>query len=91
MIFAGNRYLADYAFSFNKNVKIIPTTIDTNYHKKIAKIKNSTAICIGWTGTSTTLKHFETAISALVRIKQKFKSIPGEASSYYNRIKLQPT
>lgn len=74
MIFAGNNYLAEYALKFNKNVKIIPTTIDTEYHKKITGIKKNNSICIGWTGTLTTLKHFETAVSALIKIKQKYQS-----------------
>ncbi len=72
LIFAGNKYLADYAKKFNKNVKIIPTTIDTNYHKKLNINKKNDAICIGWTGTSTTLKHFETALPILREIKQRY-------------------
>lgn len=74
MIFAGNNYLASYASSFNKNIKIIPTTIDTEYHKKNHENKKNHEICIGWTGTSTTLKHFETSISALKKIKQKYQT-----------------
>jgi glycosyltransferase involved in cell wall biosynthesis len=51
----------------------MPTTIDTNYHKKsLSNIKKS-AICIGWTGTSTTLKHFETIIPVLKKIKDIFQ------------------
>ncbi len=73
IIFAGNSYLADYALKFNQNVKIIPTTIDTEYHSNNTIHKTKKAICIGWTGTSTTLKHFETAITALNKIKQKYK------------------
>ncbi len=72
LIFAGNKYLADYAKQFNDNVKIIPTTIDTNYHKKLNVNKKNNAICIGWTGTSTTLKHFETALPMLREVKQKY-------------------
>ncbi|RLD61650.1 MAG: glycosyl transferase family 1 [Bacteroidetes bacterium] len=72
LIFAGNKYLSDYAKQFNHNVKIIPTTIDTNYHKKRNTNKRNTSICIGWTGTSTTLKHFETALPMLREIKQKY-------------------
>jgi len=74
LIFAGNQYLADYALKYNNNVKIIPTTINTDYHKKINCTKLDDSICIGWTGTSTTLKHFEHSIQVLKKIKNKYKS-----------------
>jgi len=72
-IFAGNSYLATYALKFNYNIKIIPTTIDTDYHTSKIWEKEKKGVCIGWTGTATTLKHLETAIPVLNRIKQKFK------------------
>lgn len=72
LILAGNTYLANYAKSFNPRIEIMPTTIDTNYHKRKNEIKEKSTICIGWTGTSTTLKHFETIIPALKIIKSKY-------------------
>jgi len=72
LVFAGNEYLAEYARRYNNNVMIIPTTIDTDYHKSTYAENKSNAVCIGWTGTSTTLKHFETAIPYLKRIKEKY-------------------
>lgn len=70
LVFAGNQYLADYAKKFNANVKLIPTTIDTFYHvpNKVENIQ----ICIGWTGSSTTLKYFEDLIPVLLKIKHKY-------------------
>ncbi len=73
MVFAGNRYLADYALQFNKNVKIVPTTIDTDYHKKITTVAVKNKICIGWSGSTTTIKHFRMAESFLKKIKEKFR------------------
>ncbi len=72
MIFAGNNYLANYAFQFNNNVKTIPTTLNTNVFKPEIKDTKKNRICIGWTGTSTTLKHFKLLISCLVKIKNKY-------------------
>ncbi len=72
LVIAGNKYLANYALNFNPNVKIIPTTIDSNYHQKKNISKQQNKICIGWTGTSTTLKHFQLIIPALQKIKNKF-------------------
>lgn len=74
MVFAGNAYLANYAKTYCSNVKIVPTTIDTNYHipkSKIAKDK----ICIGWTGTDTTIKHFEFLLPVLEKIYKQFPSV----------------
>jgi glycosyltransferase involved in cell wall biosynthesis len=84
MVFAGNAYLADYARHFNNNVKIVPTTIDTDYFKHTSnpelRTQNSelkTAagrqrVCIGWTGTSTTMKHLRLSLPVLKILKEKY-------------------
>ncbi|MBI3500935.1 MAG: glycosyltransferase [Bacteroidetes bacterium] len=71
LIIAGNNYLAEYAKQFNKNVYIIPTTIDTEYHKKQI-VKKDERICIGWTGSHTTIQHFEHAVPMLKKLKEKY-------------------
>lgn len=73
MIFAGNSYLANYAFNFNKNIKIVPTTIDTNEYKKTNTSKSNNKICIGWSGSVTTIQHFNYAIPVLTIILEKYK------------------
>lgn len=73
MVFAGNAYLANYARSCNTHVKIIPTTIDTDFHKPLPK-KNDKLI-IGWIGSHTTIKHFEYALDFLAIIKKKYPQI----------------
>lgn len=73
MVFVGNQYLANYATQFNSNVRIVPTTINTNeYQRKIVEKPND-AVCIGWSGSITTIQHFEQAIPALEIIKEKYK------------------
>ncbi len=70
-VVAGNEYLAAYAKQFNQNVKVIPTTVNTDqYYKK--KTSDENKICIGWSGSLTTIKHLETAIPFLKRIKSKY-------------------
>jgi len=71
-VIVGNSYLAQYAKQFNNNVVIIPTTIDTKYHKPSQTNKHSDSICIGWTGTETTQKHYETIIPALENLYSIF-------------------
>ena len=70
LVIAGNQYLADYAASYNDNVKIIPTTIDTDLYQRIQHKKDK--VCIGWSGSVTTIQHFEFAIPFLTRILKKF-------------------
>lgn len=73
MVFAGNKYLANYASYYNSNVKIVPTTIDTAEYKcNKNKKRRDGKICIGWTGSITTIKHFEFAIPILKKLKEKY-------------------
>jgi len=71
LVFAGNPYLADYAKQFNPAVVIVPTTIDTaTYHP--AYNSNKEKVCIGWSGSFSTIAHFETCLDALRVIRKKY-------------------
>ncbi len=70
MVFAGNEYLADYARQFNDHVVIVPTTIDTEEYQVVPS--ESEAVVIGWSGSFSTVKHFEQALPALEIIKEKY-------------------
>lgn len=70
VVVAGNPYLCHYAKQFNRHVKLIPTTIDTVEYTN--KGNRNTSICIGWSGSLTTLKHFDFAVPFLIKLKQKF-------------------
>jgi len=72
LVFAGNQFLAEYASKYNNNVKIIPTTIDTNEYVRIVDKTKTKKICIGWSGSITTIKHFEYALPFLAKLKQKY-------------------
>lgn len=71
LVFAGNQYLADYAGRYNKNVVIIPTTIDTEEYIP-GPFRSEAPVCIGWSGSITTINHFKTALPVLRRIKKMF-------------------
>ena len=70
-VVCGNHFLASYAQKQNKNVVVIPTTIDLNYHKKpiVSKPVKTT---IGWTGTHSTLKHLNIIIPIIEKLEEKF-------------------
>jgi glycosyltransferase involved in cell wall biosynthesis len=72
LVIAGNKYLQHYALQYNSNAIIIPTTIDTNYHVPLKQKENTNKVIIGWTGTASTLQHFETIIPVLIELKNKY-------------------
>jgi glycosyltransferase involved in cell wall biosynthesis len=71
LVFAGNDYLADYARKFNPNVVIIPTTVNTDLFVRHPQPQRA-AICIGWSGSFSTIPHFESCLESLRIIKAKY-------------------
>lgn len=70
-VFAGNDYLADYARGFNPNTVVVPTTIDTDeYQPRTARPDGP--LVIGWSGSITTIQHFQYAIPALKAIRARY-------------------
>jgi glycosyltransferase involved in cell wall biosynthesis len=72
LVFAGNQYLADYAKQFNSDVVVVPTTIDMNLYRAEKKETEDKPVCIGWSGSFSTIQFFAYAIPALKRIKEKY-------------------
>lgn len=70
-VIVGNEYLKGYASQFNSDIQIIPSTI--NLEKYQAEKKPSKNICIGWTGSFSTIKHFETVLPALEKINEVYE------------------
>lgn len=71
LVIAGNQFLADYALPFNNQVMIIPTTIDTELYT-VRESADNGRIVIGWSGSFSTIPHFEMALEALIRIREKY-------------------
>ena len=75
IVVAGNDFLKDYALQFNKDVRVIPTVVDANYYKRshpyIEKLNKK--VCIGWSGSHTTIEHFKTLTPVLKKILDKHK------------------
>ncbi len=68
---AGNEYLANYASNHTNNITIIPTTIDLDEYSRV-EVNKDEKVCIGWSGSFSTIKHFESALEALKIIKDKY-------------------
>jgi glycosyltransferase involved in cell wall biosynthesis len=75
LVIAGNQYLANYAKQYNSNVHVIPTTIDTDYHKPSAEKKKNGELIIGWTGTHSTVKYIYSIMPVLQKIKAKYSNV----------------
>ena len=72
-VIAGNAYLADWARVHNPNVVIVPTCVDTDrYVPRTTNRAPDAPIVIGWSGSPSTIVHFELALPTLARIKQKY-------------------
>ena len=96
MIFAGNQYLVDFASIYNSNVKLIPTTIDTNHHIIINNKPDNNKICIGWTGSATTLKYFDQFLPVFIKLKEKYPTqimfkIIVDTKKYYPELNTNTT
>jgi glycosyltransferase involved in cell wall biosynthesis len=94
LVFAGNDYLATYARKFNKEVVVVPTTIDTEKYQCKTKKKKDGALCIGWSGSFSTIEHFKTSITALQKIKEKYGTkvhfmIIGDENYYCKELQTQ--
>lgn len=72
LVIAGNHFLADYALQFNRHVTVIPTVVDTTIFKPPAYRKPGNPICIGWTGSSSTRRHFEMLLPVFRQLMKKY-------------------
>ena len=67
----GNSYLADYAMTYNSNVNIVPTTIDTvNYHNLNTDYDQK--VIIGWTGTHTTMRYLDFIVPIIKKLETRY-------------------
>lgn len=71
----GNAYLAEYARQFNRNVVIIPTTIDTGMHLPFATKQGSLKTTIGWTGSDSTIKYLKVLVPVMQSLENRYPEI----------------
>jgi glycosyltransferase involved in cell wall biosynthesis len=71
---AGNSILAEWASKYSKNVKIIPTCIDTDrfFVRENRLVGEQDCITIGWTGTKDNLKYLGVVADSLRRLNSKY-------------------
>lgn len=72
VVIAGNRFLADYARRYSKNVHIIPTVPD---RVEVARVGGEERLVIGWSGTAGNLVHLRSVSDALAELKRQFADL----------------
>ena len=72
-VVAGNAYLAEWARAYNPNVVVVPTCVDTDrYVPGMAVRQPGEPVVVGWSGSPSTMKHFELVVPVLRTIKRKY-------------------
>ena len=72
LVIAGNKNLKKFSSKLNKNVRIIPTTIDIKKYKYVKK-RYKKNLTIGWSGSASTSKYIENFLPLLFKIQKKKK------------------
>lgn len=74
-VIAGNSYLANYANRFNKNVTIVPSTVDINSYTIEDSKPASDPPVIGWTGSFSTIQYLDNLKGVLQQLatRERFK------------------
>lgn len=65
---AGNEFLADYARARNRNVFVVPTSIELDDYPRIPEPVSDRPFIVCWTGSISTLAHFEFAREGLEKL-----------------------
>jgi glycosyltransferase involved in cell wall biosynthesis len=71
IVTTGNQFLGDYAKQYCKDVRVIPTVVDTETAHNKLKDQQDKPLAIGWTGTFTNFLHLPLAIPALKELQKK--------------------
>jgi glycosyltransferase involved in cell wall biosynthesis len=64
-VVVGNTFLRDYALQFNDHVTVVPTSVDTDQFKPVARTNSTDKIVVGWTGSSTSQTYLEAFLPML--------------------------
>lgn len=73
-ISCGNGWLATFAANYNRNVKVIPTTIEDSWLQLPIKVhSNDNSVRLVWTGTHSTLKYLNEILPVLDDLHEEIR------------------
>lgn len=71
-ITVGNDFLADFAKQYCRDVRVIPTVVNTESKHNRLKDQFTGPITIGWTGTFTNFVQLDTVIPAIKKLRENY-------------------
>ncbi|MFA6078131.1 MAG: glycosyltransferase family 4 protein [Candidatus Omnitrophota bacterium] len=74
-VIAGNNYLKQFALKFNKNVIVIPSSIDTGKYKRRLRSTADGEVVIGWMGSGTTKDFLHSLEPVFAKLSGMHKNI----------------
>jgi glycosyltransferase involved in cell wall biosynthesis len=73
-ISCGNNYLGEFAKTYNRNVIVMPTCVDTTNTHNIGKSNyGSDFPIVGWTGSHSTLPYLDLILPTIKRLQSDYK------------------
>jgi glycosyltransferase involved in cell wall biosynthesis len=74
-VISGNQFLKSEVLPYNRNVEVIPTSIDLSRYRLKENYHPKGSITIGWIGTSSTLKYLECLVPVFKRVYQQYPQV----------------
>ncbi|NOZ64461.1 MAG: glycosyltransferase family 4 protein [Caldiserica bacterium] len=74
LVVAGNAHLARYAEKFNKEIKILPTPIDTDKYE-VKEYKLAEKVVIGWSGSQSTNKYLNSIAPIISKLAKNMPHV----------------
>ncbi len=72
IVICGNRSIAEYAGSKGARTRIIPTVVDTEIFKPVARQDWQAPLVLGWIGTHSTFPYLESIFPVLSSLAERF-------------------
>ncbi len=72
IVSVGNEYLASFAEKYCKDVRIIPTLVDTEKYHNQLKDQSTGSVTIGWTGTYTNFHNLHLVMPLIKKLQNKY-------------------
>jgi glycosyltransferase involved in cell wall biosynthesis len=74
-VIAGNDTLKSYASSYNDNIAVIPTPVDTDHFRPGPKKDDLDKVIIGWIGSNTTAPYLKMVEPALEQLTRRYPQL----------------
>jgi glycosyltransferase involved in cell wall biosynthesis len=71
LVTAGNSHLETWAQQYTRSTMVVPTTIDTSIYTSRIRLDPGGALCVGWSGSRTTIEHLRPLGPVLARLQRR--------------------